>query len=48
MKKSSGLLDVTISAFDGAEVCKLVAIYFYSNFLKNITKATLTYIAITG
>ena len=34
MKKDSGLFDVTMDAYDGAEVCVLVGIFlFYTNFL---------------
>ena len=30
MKKDSGIFDVTMGAFDGAEVCELVGIYLLS------------------
>ena len=35
MKKDSGLFDVAMGAFDGAEACKLVAICYSKYYLKN-------------
>ena len=32
MKKDSGLFDVTLGAYDGAEVCELVGTFLYTNF----------------
>ena len=33
MKKDSGLFDVTLGAYDEAEVCELVGTFLYTNFL---------------
>ena len=30
MKKTSGLFDVTMGAYDGAEICELIGIYMLS------------------
>ena len=38
MKKSSGIFDVTMGAFDGAEVCELVGIFLLSQLVETCSK----------
>ena len=38
MKKQSGLFDVTMRAYDGAEVCELLGTYYYLLYQKSKTK----------
>ena len=38
MKKESGIFDVTMGAFDGAEVCELVGIFLLSQLTSTYEK----------
>ena len=45
MKKDSRLFDVTMSAYDGAEVCELVETFILYKLSLKYNKATLVFIA---
>ena len=47
--KKDGLFDVTMGAYDGAEVCELVGtFFFYIKFAKNMIKIASVYIVTTS
>ena len=48
MKKQSGLFDVTMGAYNGAEVCELVGTYMLSLISEKYNKKILDFIVITG
>ena len=48
MKKQSGLFDVTMRAYDGAEVCELVGTDMLSLISENYNKKISDYIVMAG
>ena len=48
IKRESGLFNVTMGAYDGAEVCELVGSFLLHQLSKNIIKKTLAYIKMMG
>ena len=48
MKKQSGLFDVTMGAYDGAEVCQLVGTDMLSLISENYNKKISDYIVMAG
>ena len=48
MKKQSGLLDVTMGVYDGAEVCELVGTYMLSLISEKYNKKISDIIVMTG
>ena len=48
IKKQSGLFDVTMGAYNGAEVCELVGTYMLSLISEKYNKKILDFIVITG
>ena len=48
MKKQSSLFDVTMGAYDGAEVCELVGTYMLSVISEKYTKKISNFIVMTG
>ena len=49
MKKQSGLFDVTMGAYDGAEVCELVGTYMLSLIIsENYNKKISDFIVMGG